>query len=219
MRLKKRQSLNWRLYAITCPDRLKGRDLAALAEAAIRGGADVLQLRNKTASDKEFLAEAKVLRSLTHHMGVPLIVNDRLQLARECGADGVHLGQDDGTLVQARQLLGENALIGRSTHSAEQALAAEREGFDYIGVGPVYATPTKPGRAAVGLELVRFASKNIKIPFVAIGGIDENNIYEVLKAGAKCVAVVRSLMGSDNPGEAAQTLIRKMENRINAHDK
>jgi thiamine-phosphate pyrophosphorylase len=212
MPLKKKRPLNWRLYAITCPERLRGRDLAALAEEAIRGGADVLQLRDKEASDEEFLAKARMLGALTRRLGVPLIINDRLWLVKECGADGVHLGQEDGSIAQARQMLGDDAIIGRSTHSAEQALAAEREGFDYVGVGPVYATPTKPGRAPVGLDLVRFASEHLKIPFVAIGGIDQKNAGQVRGAGAKCVAVVRALMGSGDPKASAETLLREMKN-------
>ena len=182
-----------------------------MAEAAIRGGADVLQLRDKEASDEAFLAQAKILANLTRRLGVPLIINDRLYLAKECGADGVHLGQEDGSLVEARRVLGPDALVGRSTHSVEQAMLAEREGFDYVGVGPVYATPTKPGRSPVGLELVRFAAERLEIPFVAIGGIDRKNVAVVSAAGARCVAVVRGLMGSDDPRDAAQVLLREME--------
>jgi len=211
MLLKKKPCQNWRLYAITCPERLAGRELVGLAEAAIRGGADVLQLRDKEASDEEFLAKARSLLSLTRRLGVPLLINDRLQLARECGADGVHLGQEDGSLAEARRILGEGTLIGRSTHNPEQALAAEREGFDYVGIGPIYATPTKPASAPVGLDLVRFAAARLKIPFVAIGGIDKSNIREVSDAGAGCVAVVRALLGSDDPKNAARTLLREMK--------
>jgi thiamine-phosphate pyrophosphorylase len=182
-----------------------------LAESAIRGGADALQLRNKEASDEEILAMAKALLPITRRLGVPLIINDRLRLAKICGADGAHLGQEDGSLLEARRLLGENALIGRSTHSLEQALEAEREGFDYVGIGPVYATPTKPARSAVGLELVRSVSGRLRIPFVAIGGIDAKNIREVVDAGAECVAAVRALMGSEDPKSAAETLCREIK--------
>lgn len=215
MLLKKKQCRDWRLYAITCPEGLGGRDLVGLAEAAIRGGADVLQLRDKKASDADFLAMARLLSPLTRRLGVPLVINDRLRLAKECGADGVHLGQEDGSLAEARRILGDNVLIGRSTHSPEQALSAEREGFDYVGVGPVYATPTKPGRTPVGLELVRFAADHLKIPFVAIGGIDEGNIQTVLDAGARCVALVRALLGSNDPETAARMFLRKMKRDSN----
>ena len=211
MGLKRRPCGNWKLYAITCPERARGRDPVALAEAAILGGADVLQLRDKKVSDKIFLKTARRLRALTKSLGVPLIINDRLRLAAKCGADGVHLGQKDGSLAEARKILGPDAIVGRSTHTPEQALAAEREGFDYIGVGPVYATPTKPGRKPAGLRLVRFAAKNLQIPFVAIGGIDERNLGEVTDAGARCVAVVRALMGSEDPASAAKMFVKHIK--------
>jgi thiamine-phosphate pyrophosphorylase len=123
------------------------------------------------------------------------------------GADGVHLGQEDGPLSAARALLGDEAIIGRSTHSPEQALAAAKEGFDYIGIGPVFLTPTKPAYRAVGLELVRFAAKNVAIPFVAIGGIDASNVRQVRAAGARAVAVVRAVMAAERPDEAARQLL------------
>ncbi len=185
--------------------------MSRLAEAAIQGGADVLQLRDKDASNEDLLAQAKKLLIVTRHYGIPLIINDRLEIVQKAGAEGLHLGQEDGSLREARQQLGEDAILGRSTHSPEQALAAEKEGFDYVGIGPVFTTPTKPGRPAVGHELVRFASKNLNIPFVAIGGIDESNILSVAEAGAKCVAVVRALMGSADPRLSAQNFLTQLK--------
>ena len=173
----------------------------------MEGGADVIQLRDKKASDLELLATARALLEITKPKGVPLIINDRVQVARDSGADGVHLGQEDGSLEEARRVLGDQAIIGRSTHSQAQALAAAAEGFDYIGVGPVFSTPTKPTTVPVGLDLVRFAAKNIRIPFVAIGGIDAGNVKEVRRAGAKAVAVVRAVMADENPKQAAKTLV------------
>ena len=126
--------------------------------------------------------------------------------AKASGADGVHLGQDDASYAEARAELGPAALIGRSTHSPEQALAAEKEGFDYIGVGPVFGTPTKPDYVPVGLDLVRFAAKNVKVPFVAIGGIDASNVFQVRQAGARAVAVVRAVMASQDPERTAREL-------------
>jgi len=198
---------SWKLYAITCPEQLAGRDPLKVAEEAILGGADVIQLRDKKASEQELLRLAKALLAVTRKHGVPLIVNDHVKIAKESGADGVHLGQDDGSLAEARIVLGENALIGRSTHSPEQALAAEKEGFDYIGVGPVFPTPTKPGRAATGLDFVRFASAKLEVPFVAIGGIDLSNLTEVVEAGATRIAFVRALTGQPQPAEAAKRLL------------
>ena len=118
------------------------------------------------------------------------------------------MGQEDPGLEEARSVLGEEMIIGRSTHSREQALLAQQQGFDYIGVGPVFRTPTKPSYEPVGLDLVRFAAKNIQVPFVAIGGIDESNAGQVREAGAKTIAVVRAVMASENPRESAERLLR-----------
>lgn len=178
------------------------------AKKAIAGGADVIQLRDKKASDEELLRVAEKILSVTRPRGIPLIINDRLEVARLAAADGVHLGQEDASWSEARSLLGESALIGRSTHNQEQALAAQAQGFDYIGVGPVYGTPTKPGAKAVGLDLVRFAAQNLDVPFVAIGGIDESNVRDVLAAGAKTVAVVRAVAGNPDPKKASESLLR-----------
>jgi thiamine-phosphate pyrophosphorylase len=201
---KKKRCQNWKLYVITDPS--AGKNLLAVVRSAIAGGANVVQLRDKKASRAELVAKAKELLKVTRELGVPLILNDDAQAAKEAGCDGVHLGQDDGPLTAAREILGENAIIGRSTHSPEQALAAEQEGFDYIGVGPIFGTPTKPTYAPVGLDLVRFAATRIKIPFVAIGGIDVSNVSEVRAAGAQTVAVVRAIMAAPNPAQVAQRL-------------
>ncbi len=193
---------------ITDPSAAGKKALPELVKEAVEGGADVVQLRDKTASDEELVRIAKKLLEVTRTKNVPLIINDRAEVAKKVSADGVHLGQDDGSLASVRELLGEEAIIGRSTHSREQALDAQEEGFDYIGVGPVFGTPTKPTTLPVGLELVHFAAGNITVPFVAIGGIDRTNIHEVLRAGAKAVAVVRAVMSSKNPRLSAQELLR-----------
>ena len=208
MRSRKARCQKWKLYVITDRAANKRKSLIEAVGSALEGGADVIQLRDKQASDAELAQAARSLLKMTRLKGVPLIINDRAAVAKESGADGVHLGQEDGNLAEARALLGEGAIIGRSTHSEKQALEAEREGFDYIGVGPVFATPTKPGYAPVGLDLVRFASKNIHIPFVAIGGIDLTNLEEVRRAGAKTVAVVRAVMAHESPGLAANALVQ-----------
>lgn len=202
---------NWKLYVIVDAEAARGRDLAEITRRAIKGGADVIQLRDKKASDEILLRGAKALLTVTQAAGVPLIINDRVPVAQAAGADGVHLGQEDGTLREARQILGEEALIGRSTHSPEQALGAQKEGFDYIGIGPVFQTPTKPGYKPVGLELVRFAAEHISVPFVAIGGIGIENADLVKRAGAKAVAVVRAVAGADDPQKAAVLLKEKMK--------
>lgn len=208
MRSKKKPGLNWKLYVITDPaSGAGGRPLAWVVEQAILGGAGVIQLRDKSATDEELVRQAETLLRITRKYRVPLILNDRIQAAKRSGADGVHLGQEDPGLEEARSVLGEEMIIGRSTHSREQALLAQEQGFDYIGVGPVFRTPTKPGYEPVGLDLVRFAAKNIRVPFVAIGGIDESNAKQVREAGAKTIAVVRAVMGSQDPKEMAKKLV------------
>ena len=189
------------------------RSVVEAVKAAVEGGASVVQLRDKGASDAEMIKTAKQLLKLTRPKRVPLIINDRLRVAKLSGADGVHLGQEDGTLKEARAVLGKKVLIGRSTHNQAQALEAEKEGFDYLGVGPVFKTPTKPAYRPVGLKLVRFAAENIRIPFVAIGGIDGKNVRKVTKAGARTVAVVRAVMASADPKKATMDLLKKMGTR------
>ncbi len=210
---KKKSLKNWRLYVITDPQAIGRRSIVDVVKKVIEGGASVVQLRDKSASDAELVETAKRLLKLTRPKRIPLIINDRLRVAKLSGADGVHLGQEDTSLKEARAVLGMDALIGRSTHSKLQACEAEREGFDYIGIGPVFKTPTKPAYRPVGLKLVRFASKNIQIPFVAIGGIGGDNIGKVAKAGAKTVAVVRAIMADPDPKKATRDLLKKMESR------
>lgn len=204
--MKNKLIQNWKLYVVTDPAGAKLRPLAETVRRAILGGASVIQLRAKTATDAQLLEQASHLLTLTRSAKIPLIINDRIAVAKKAGADGVHLGQDDPGLEEARRVLGKKAIIGCSTHSPEQALKAQADGFDYIGVGPVFGTPTKPDYKPVGLELVRFAAANIRIPFVAIGGIDASNAAEVKKAGASAVAVVRAVMASDDPAGSVQKL-------------
>ncbi|WP_338130419.1 thiamine phosphate synthase [Cohnella ginsengisoli] len=154
-----------KLYVITGEQYHPGRPLAEVIEAAIAGGADIVQLRDKNGSPAERLAKAKSLRALTRRHGVLFIVNDDAELALAADADGVHLGQDDMPLAEARRLLGSGMLIGISTHELSQALEAERAGADYVGVGPVYPTPTKPGRQGVTTAYVSEAAERLRIPF------------------------------------------------------
>ncbi len=172
-----------------------------------------LQYRDKTADDTVRLEQAKKLRQLCHLYGALFIINDRIDLALAVDADGVHLGQQDLPMNIARQLLGSQRIIGRSTTNPEEMQAAIAEGADYIGVGPVYETPTKAGKPAAGLEYVSYAAKNCSIPWFAIGGIDANNINDVIDAGAERVAVVRSLMQAEQPTLVAQYLLSQL-NRI-----
>ena len=179
---------------------------AHVVEPALEGGVDVVQLRDKGASDAEIVAAGRELGELCRRRGALFVVNDRPDLALECGADGVHVGQDDAGVAVVRELAGDRLIVGVSTHSPEQVDAAEASGADYFAVGPVHETPTKPGRPAVGLELVRYAAAHARKPWFAIGGIDPANAAEVVAGGARRLAVVRAIRDADDPRAAAREL-------------
>jgi thiamine-phosphate pyrophosphorylase len=203
------------LYVITAD--VPGADLLRAAEAALEGGADVVQLRHKSLPAAELYQLGVRLRALTLRRDALLIVNDHADLALACGADGVHLGQDDLEPAVVRALPGfQHLLIGRSTHTLAQAQQAEQDGVDYIGVGPIFSTPTKPGRPGVGLELVGEVAARIRLPFVAIGGIDATSVASVIDAGARAVAVVRAVSNAPDPRAAAQSLQAIIEERVAA---
>jgi thiamine-phosphate pyrophosphorylase len=196
----------WQLYIIIDHAALAGRDPAETAAAAIRGGADALQLRHKGADDEVLAQDAGRLLPLTRAAGIPLIVNDSVEAAVRSGADGVHLGQDDLSIAEARARLGANRLIGRSTHTPEQARAAQAEGADYIGFGPIFPTPTKPTYGPIGPDAIREAAALVTIPMVCIGGIDAATLPRALAAGARCVAVVRAVCAAPDPEAAVRRL-------------
>ena len=185
-----------RLYLITGAR----PDLGAFLEAAVRGGVDLVQVRAKELPDGELLAVLEEARAVTRRLDVPLVVNDRPDLAALAGADFVHVGQDDLPLRAVRRF---GIPAGLSTHSREEVDRAEA---DYIAVGPVFATPTKPGRPSVGLDLVRYAAVHAPAPWFAIGGIDRTNVADVLGAGARRIAVVRAIGDADDPEAAAREL-------------
>jgi thiamine-phosphate pyrophosphorylase len=196
-------------YLVTSPcDRL-----LPVVEAALQGGIALVQYRDKDTDDHLRLTRAQQLKDLCHRYGALFLVNDRVDLALAVAADGVHLGQTDLPIATARQLLGSQRIIGRSTTNPDEMQRAIAEGADYIGVGPVYSTPTKPGKAAAGLDYVRYAAEHATVPWYAIGGIDIDNLTEVLQAGAERVAVVRSLMDADNPTLVAQHLVAQTNSR------
>ena len=175
-------------------------------DAALAGGADLFQLRDKDASDDELLAAAETARDRCRAAGALFVLNDRPDLAVACGADGVHVGQEDTPVARAREIVGNDVIVGLSTHSMKQAQAGCRSGADYIAVGPVHATPTKEGRPAIGVEPIRYAAAHIDVPWFAIGGIDAATIGEVTAAGARRVVVVRALSLADDPEAAARAL-------------
>ncbi len=192
-----------RLYLV-CDLRPGGRALADVLAPALAGGVDIVQLRDKQAGRDELLDAAAIARGLCDDAGALLILNDHPELVQEAGADGCHVGQDDMQAAAARALAGDDALVGQSTHFPDEVAGATDA--DLIGVGPVYATPTKPGRHPVGVELVRFAAFHAPVPFFAIGGIDTTNVSDVVGAGARRIAVVRAITEAADPGAAAAQL-------------
>lgn len=194
------------LYLVTSPS----DKLFAIVEASLQAGLNIVQYRHKNGDDMVKLSEAYKLCQLCHAYGALFLVNDRIDIALAVNADGVHLGQNDLPVGLARQMLGVHKIIGKSTTNAQEMQKAIAENPDYIGVGPVYETPTKPGKIASGLEYVHYASVNAPLPWFAIGGIDTNNIVEVLKAGASRVAVVRAIMKSEQPTKVTQYLLSQL---------
>ncbi len=210
-----------RLYLV-CAARPGGRELADVLEGALAGGVDIVQLREKSLGDEALVEVAREAAALCARAGALLIVNDRPGVALAAGADGVHVGQRDMPVAQVRAVVGKELLVGLSTHARAEVDAVGSAGVDaavgspvdaarsarvdYIGVGPVHATPTKPGRPAVGLELVRHAARWSPVPFFAIGGIDAGNVRAVLSAGAMRVAVVRAIAEAADPQAAARAL-------------
>jgi thiamine-phosphate pyrophosphorylase len=197
-----------RLYFVS-DDRPGGRPLADVLRAALAGGVDMFQLRMKDAPDEAILAAAETARALCDEAGALFILNDRPDLAVACGADGVHTGQEDMPLQRARELAGDELLVGRSTHSPDD-IEADRAA-DCLGVGPVHVTPTKPGRPSVGLELVRWAAAHAAQPWFAIGGLNRDTVRPVLEAGATRIAVVRAIGEAEDPERAARELRTLLE--------
>ena len=189
-----------RLYLITAAR----PDLETFLEAAVRGGVDIVQIREWTLPDGELLPVLQDAREVTRRLGVPLVVNDRVDLARLAEADYVHVGQEDLPVAAARTF---GVAVGQSTHAPADLDATDA---DYVGVGPVHETPTKEGRPAAGLEYVRYAAEHARVPWFAIGGIDETNVAEVVAAGATRIAVVRAIGDAPDPERAAALLRRAL---------
>ncbi len=179
----------------------------AFLDAALRGGADLIQLRDKSLSDDALIEAASVFRAAADEHGALFILNDRPDLVEACAADGVHVGQDDGTPAAARGAVGPNRIVGRSTHAPAQADEADAdEDVDYLAVGPVHATPTKPGRPAAGLEYVKYAASTVSKPWFAIGGLDRHTLPAAVEAGAQRAVVVRAITDAADPEAAAREL-------------
>ena len=182
----------------------------------INGGADAIQLREKTISDSEFILLAEEVRDITTRKGSLLIINDRVHVAREINADGVHLGQQDMSVIEARNIIGDEKIIGVSTHNVIQARQAQKDGADYIAIGPIYPTRTKDHEPSVGIEIIREISGAVNIPFIAIGAITLDNLDEVLKAGASRIAVCSAIIGSKDIYSTTKQYKEKL-NGMQAH--
>jgi thiamine-phosphate pyrophosphorylase len=210
------RSADWRLYAILDLAYVATRDRLATTLKLIAGGADLLQLRAKNFEIAEIREVAKEIIPICRETGVPFIINDHPELAAELDADGVHIGQDDGTLAAAREIVGSGKIIGRSTHSLAQARAALDEGFDYIGFGPLFPTPTKLGRPGIGLaDIIAMQSEvGSKIPAFCIGGIKRGNLAEVLEAGAQRVVIVSDLLTAEDVESATLQVRQMIMNRV-----
>lgn len=204
-----------RLYAVTDRSWLKpGETLAEVVETLLKAGVTCVQLREKGAEDALILQEARELKALCHRYGVPFLVNDRPDLAQAVGADGVHVGQEDTGLTEARNLLGPNALLGGSAHTVEEALAAQAAGADYLGCGAVFGSGTKHNVSQMPLETLTAICQAVDIPVVAIGGVGLDNLPLLADTGIAGVAVISGLFAADDKTEAAQAFLRQLEGLV-----
>jgi thiamine-phosphate pyrophosphorylase len=197
-----------RLYLVL-DARPHGESPSRILEAALANGVDVVQLREKNLNDEVILESALEFREACTRHGALFVVNDRPEIAVRCEADGVHVGQTDMAVENVRSMVGAEILIGQSTHSPADIDAARAA--DYIGVGPIWSTPSKPGRASVGCELIEYAETTNVCPFFAIGGIDRGNIEQVVKAGARRVAVIRAIRDAEDPAAATSEIAAALD--------
>ena len=204
-----------RLYAVTSRNWLGKWTLAEQVEQALRGGATMVQLREKTLGDDELLLEAQAIRLVTAQYGSPLILNDRPDLVERCGADGVHIGQGDCSAKQARREIGPERILGISAHSVDEALRAQEEGADYLGVGAAFGSATKTDVVTTSPDVIRAICRAVEIPVVAIGGIEQENIHKLSGCGLAGVAVVSALFAQPDVREAAQRM-RVLSERVTA---
>ncbi|MCP5006869.1 MAG: thiamine phosphate synthase [Planctomycetes bacterium] len=188
---------NIRIYVLISSN-IASLPVKETAELVVRGGADAIQLREKTMSDCEFISLGWQIRELTNKSDTLLIINDRINVAKELDADGVHLGQHDSSIGLAKESLGTDKIVGASTHNISQAIQAQRDGADYIATGPIYPTETKAMELPVGTGLIREAIKVINIPIIAIGAINLSNLDQVLRAGASRIAVCSAIISTND---------------------
>jgi len=204
--------MDWTLYVITDAKLSRGRSHLEVAREAIKGGASLIQLRDKEMSTRQLVETARKIKELTDEASIPLIINDRLDVALAVDADGVHVGQDDMPAALARQLIGPHKILGVSASTLEEALQAEREEANYVSASPVFTTPTKPDAPPpTGLEGLRAIVEAVNLPVIAIGGIDEKNATEVMEAGAQGVAVISAVVSAPDIAAAARRLRETLE--------
>lgn len=202
-------NLDYSLYLVTDRSLSTGRTTAEVVASAIKGGVTCVQLREKTCSTREFIDEAASLKPILHAHHIPLLINDRVDVALAINADGVHLGQSDMRISDARRILKPHMVVGISAESVEDAVRAENEGADYIGISPVFATGTKTDTATpLGLVGVRQIRRAVKIPLVGIGGINASNSADVISHGADGIAVVSAIVSAESPERAARDIRR-----------
>lgn len=202
--------IDYTLYLCTDRNLMKTETLAETVEQAILGGCSVVQLREKECDTKDFFQLAKGIKQVTDKYNIPLIINDRIDIMLAVDAAGVHLGQEDMPMKEARRIVGENKIIGVSAHNLEEAKKAWEEGADYLGVGAIFGTKTKKNTVDTSIETLKEICHTVKIPVVAIGGIGLSNIYQLNGSGISGVAVVSAIMAAENVKEVAAELVRKI---------
>lgn len=205
-----RSKVDYKLYLVTDRDVLGERDLIQSVEAAIKGGTTIVQLREKNCSSKDFYELALKVKEVTLKYNIPLIINDRLDIALAIEADGLHIGQEDLPLTVARKIVGKDMIIGVSATTLEEALLAQKQGADYVGIGSVYPTNTKLDAKPVSLEELHVIREAISIPIVGIGGINEDNVIDLMKTKIDGVAIVSAILGKEDIKAAAENFIMKM---------
>lgn len=203
-----------RLYAVSDSRWLNGRTIEEVVQEAIEGGITMLQLRDKNSTEDEIISDAEKLLPICKKAGIPLIINDYPEIAKKCGADGVHLGLSDGSIENARKLLGDYAIIGATAHNLEEAKSAEKAGADYLGVGAAFGSSTKKNASNFNIEDYLEITSNVSIPVVAIGGINSDNISKLNGFGLAGVAVVSAIFDSDDVKKSAEKMRRLAEKLV-----
>jgi len=201
------------LYVIADKKVCGDKNIEEVISQAIDGGAQMIQYRDKESDDEKFFQIASRLKEICTEKNVPFIINDRVIIALKTGADGVHLGQEDLSMKEARGILGSEKILGKSAETIQQAKEAEEEGADYVGIGPIFHTPSKQIKASIGTDIIRKTKGILRIPFFAIGGINLNNLDQIVQAGGKRIAVISAIASSDDMKSSAEKLLEKLRYR------